>query len=283
MASSLIPPKPPGMPKTIKQSKKTPDYEVYDPDYQIDEATCLICVCPLLTERNSNSNTNSYASKKSPLTPRGFSSCGHDDICALCHIRMRHLHGNGNCPICRTNEDNTDDKKQKESINNKNYPKVIVDDLYYTADNINEEISEKPFESYSTWGEEDLGPNFYYDERVRMFFRKGRDANTRITWWDRYGQTLFYLQCGICGWKDRDQSSSSSSTDTSVDPSESQFDNNSNNLNSVRNATIQKIWGHSRRAHNGKTFCYLCAVNNRDFFTKLEVFDTAAEVSERAF
>merc|ERR1712008_83061 len=69
--------------------------------------------------------------------------CGHDDMCGVCHLRLRHLHEDKKCPICKTPNDT-----------------IIVD---------NDES--KTFEDYPRWGD-DIGAGFVYKGDVGMFFEE---------------------------------------------------------------------------------------------------------------
>lgn len=77
----------------------------------------------------------------SDLTLRGKTSCDHNDICGVCHLRLRFLHADKKCPICKTVNET-----------------VIVD-----AD------AEKKFSEYPMWGNE-IGAGFVHREDVGMFF-----------------------------------------------------------------------------------------------------------------
>jgi hypothetical protein len=77
----------------------------------------------------------------SDLTVRGKTPCQHDDICGVCHLRLRHLHGDKKCPICKaTNE------------------AIIVDS-----------DAKKRFSDYPMWGDE-IGAGFLHRQDVGMFF-----------------------------------------------------------------------------------------------------------------
>lgn len=77
----------------------------------------------------------------SDLTTRGKTPCGHDDICGVCHLRLRFLHSEKKCPICKTENNH-----------------VIVD-----------KDASKPFDEYPMWGDE-IGAGFIQREDVGMFF-----------------------------------------------------------------------------------------------------------------
>ena len=68
---------------------------------------------------------------------RAVAPCGHDDICAQCHIRLRSLHNDKKCPICKS--DNA---------------MLVVD---------TETTHLKSFADYEIWGNE-LGGNFTFQE-----------------------------------------------------------------------------------------------------------------------
>lgn len=88
----------------------------------IDEDHCLVCY--------------------GDLTLRGKTPCQHDEICGLCHLRLRFLHNDKKCPIC---------KQENEFL--------IVDS-----------DRNKIFEDYPMWGDE-IGADFTRREDVGMFFR----------------------------------------------------------------------------------------------------------------
>jgi len=78
--------------------------------------------------------------------------CHHDEICALCHLRLRHLHGDQKCPICKT-------VNEQIIVDNSNTKKA------------------KTFEDYPVWGD-DLGADFTYHAAVGMFFPKAYYEST---------------------------------------------------------------------------------------------------------
>jgi hypothetical protein len=77
----------------------------------------------------------------SDLTLRGKAPCNHNDICGVCHLRLRSLHGDKKCPICKNSNDT-----------------IIVD-----------EDVQKVFTDYPMWGNE-IGSGFVHREEVGMFF-----------------------------------------------------------------------------------------------------------------
>jgi hypothetical protein len=60
------------------------------------------------------------------LTSHGKTPCQHDDICGVCHLRLRFLHNDKKCPIC---------KQENE--------RLIVDS-----------DRSKTFQDYPMWGDE---------------------------------------------------------------------------------------------------------------------------------
>lgn len=89
------------------------------------EKTCQICYSKVHPKRQ----------------PLASIPCGHDEICGLCHLRIRYLHEDKNCPICKTPNE-----------------QVVVG-------------GDKPFEEYNIWGD-DLGSDFVYHDLSGMFFPK---------------------------------------------------------------------------------------------------------------
>ena len=97
---------------------------------------------------------------------RGITPCNHDTICASCHLRIRSLHNDKRCPICKTTNDS-----------------IIIDSD--PNPNVNQY---KKFEEYEKWGN-DLGPNFVYREDVQMFFP--------VEYYYKQVVPLFSLQCNV--------------------------------------------------------------------------------------
>eukprot|EP00586_Coscinodiscus_wailesii_P008873 CAMPEP_0172522240 /NCGR_PEP_ID=MMETSP1066-20121228/293020_1 /TAXON_ID=671091 /ORGANISM="Coscinodiscus wailesii, Strain CCMP2513" /LENGTH=420 /DNA_ID=CAMNT_0013305227 /DNA_START=13 /DNA_END=1271 /DNA_ORIENTATION=- len=135
----------------------TTDLQSYSTKFA-KNTTCLICCTDDL-----------------PLA-RGITPCGHDDVCASCHLRLRFLHSEKRCPICK-------------NVNEK----IIVD-----ADNDDSDdggtAPHKPYDDYGVWGD-DLGAGFVFRENVSMFFRQ--------EYYDAYVVPLFSFACTIadCGHK----------------------------------------------------------------------------------
>ena len=95
--------------------------------------------------------------------PMTLTPCGHNGTCGVCHFRLRQLHNDQSCPIC---------KKTNEQV-------VVVDP----------NDTEKSFADYSIWGD-DLGPNFHYHEPAGMFFP--------ISYFETDIRPLLGYPCGTC-------------------------------------------------------------------------------------
>ena len=119
----------------------------------------------LLKDQNSNGNQNdnnngqndSIDDDPSPHTVclvcyssdlpshRTILPCGHDDICGPCHLRLRYLHSDRKCPVCKATHDKV--------IVDKDPPRE--DSEEGKGDGLDEEThTHKPFESYEMWGDE---------------------------------------------------------------------------------------------------------------------------------
>jgi len=99
---------------------KTLEEEAYEQEHPSVSDHCLVCYSDLQTT--------------------GITACGHNHICGLCHLRLRHLHSDKKCPICKATND-----------------RVIVDE------------PGKVWDEYPMWGDE-LGGNFIFRQDVGMFF-----------------------------------------------------------------------------------------------------------------
>ena len=84
--------------------------------------------------------------------------CNHNEICPKCLLRLRFLHDDKKCPICKAENE-----------------QVVVD-----------RKSDKTFSEYPIWGNE-LGSDFIFREDVGMFFP--------INYFDREIQPLFGYPC----------------------------------------------------------------------------------------
>lgn len=90
--------------------------------------------------------------------------CGHDDMCGICHLRLRYLHDDKKCPICKQTNDT-----------------IIVD-----------RDETKTFESYPRWGDE-IGAGFVYKADVGMFFEE--------KYYNDYIVPLYEYACHKCEFK----------------------------------------------------------------------------------
>lgn len=99
----------------------------------------------------------------SDLTTRGKTPCEHDDICGVCHLRLRFLHGDKKCPICKSENE-----------------RLIVD-----AD------PTKRFAEYPMWGDE-IGAEFTHRKDVGMFFE--------TVYYEHEVLPLFGYGCQKCDW-----------------------------------------------------------------------------------
>ncbi|GAX13834.1 hypothetical protein FisN_30Lu134 [Fistulifera solaris] len=86
--------------------------------------------------------------------------CGHAEICGVCHLRLRYLHADRKCPICKAESE-----------------QVIVD--LTTSDKLE-------FSEYNIWGN-DLGADFIYNEESQMF--------VRTDYYERELKPLFGYRC----------------------------------------------------------------------------------------
>ena len=111
---------------------------------------------------------------------RGIAPCGHSEICATCHLRLRYLHNDKKCPICKAKNE-----------------RIIVDEdnnvAFVDGDDIENEVRFKKYEDYEQWGD-DIGTNYTYRSDVQMFFTKVYHENVVVP--------LFSMDCGVSGCRD---------------------------------------------------------------------------------
>jgi len=132
---------------TNKKQRSRPSLSEKEVDHLSDgHHTCIVCFSSL--------GTNIRA--KLP--------CQHDDICGICHLRLRFLNEDENCPIC----------KQKNDT-------IIVD-----------RDPDRKFSDYPRWGDE-IGAGYIYRANVGMFFEE--------TYFHESIAPLFTLCCHKCDFK----------------------------------------------------------------------------------
>jgi len=112
-------------------------------------AECIVCYSPFSSAPHSKSR-------------RVLMPCNHSEICSICILRIRVLHANLSCPICKDTNDT-----------------VIVP----TADSPN-----TAFNQFQVWGDE-IGPEYSFDVTSRMFLP--------TTYETRHIAPLFSLRCGM--------------------------------------------------------------------------------------
>jgi hypothetical protein len=111
------------------------------------------------------------------LKVRGKTPCEHDDICGVCHLRLRHLHDDHKCPICKTSNDQiiVDDTSNDNSNDNNNTTPISLS-------------KQKRFSEYPMWGEE-IGSGYVYRQDVGMFFS--------TSYYEQEILPLFGYQCHV--------------------------------------------------------------------------------------
>mmetsp|Transcript_30448 Transcript_30448/g.50252 ORF Transcript_30448/g.50252 Transcript_30448/m.50252 type:complete len:845 (-) Transcript_30448:191-2725(-) len=168
----------------------------------------------------------------SDLTHPCVTPCGHNEICATCHLRLRHLHSDKKCPMC---------KQENQQL--------IVDTF--------EEV--KSFEEYPLWGNE-LGVDYTFRDDVGMFFPVGY-YNSKIL-------PLFGHYCGVCNEYDgvTPETNMHDEADKKRNP---QGNNRKNNKGPI--TPMRGLQDHLRNKHR-LTLCQLCAEFKRDFVSQLPRF-----------
>jgi hypothetical protein len=114
--------------------------QVVDND-EVDEATRQAAILTAAEVAAASDNHTHCLVCYSDLTTRGKTPCEHDDICGICHLRLRSLHGDKKCPICKAENE-----------------RLIVD-----------RDPTKRFSEYPMWGDE-IGAEFTHRDDVGMFF-----------------------------------------------------------------------------------------------------------------
>jgi len=184
--------------------------------------TCLICYRDNLHEH------------------RAIVPCGHNDVCATCHLRLRFLLNDKKCPICKTLND-----------------RIIVD-----ADEISgDSMAHKEYSQYEAWGD-DLGSNFTYRSNVQMFFH--------IEYHDENVEPLFSLKCQErnCHFLNNADSyvNQNENRQQMTDPKKKKPPDN------IKRISGMKALNEHLRSQHGMTLCHLCVEAKRDFISCLPRF-----------
>lgn len=191
-------------------------------------------------------------------THRAIAPCGHDDLCGMCHLRLRALHLDTKCPICKADNE--------KIIVDADAPSIIAPNNRSSSGGMLTTYCHKPYKEYPVWGDE-LGGNFIYRDDVCMFFREEYYKSTVIP--------LFSLSCSA---PNCDFTSDLSDTYTNANAQDHSINNNTTNEkpNNVRNKKqdIKRLSGlnalreHLKAAH-GRALCNLCVEAKRDFVSLL--------------
>jgi Uncharacterized conserved protein, contains RING Zn-finger len=139
--------------------------EEVDDEHVPEHHHCLVCYSPHLHEE------------------RGILPCGHDSVCASCHLRLRSLLSDKRCPICKASNE-----------------EIIID-----ADADPSVDRHKGFHEYEKWGN-DIGPNYIFRQDVGMFFPMSY-YNTKVL-------PIFSLSCNVARCNFMNDSSESNSPGT---------------------------------------------------------------------
>ena len=161
--------------------------------------------------------------------------CEHNQVCGVCHLRLRYLHEDRKCPICKTENE-----------------QVIVDEHKSSGD--------KKFEDYNIWGN-DLGGNYEYRDDVGMFFHRMHYDKTIKP---LFGYHCTKPNCYYDGLK----------PDINIYEQKQQQQNSTEASNDGKPKIVTQLRGlqdHLRNKHQ-LTLCQLCVDHKRDFVARLPRF-----------
>lgn len=177
---------------------------------EVDHQHCLVCY--------------------SDLSHPGILPCNHNEICAVCHLRLRHLHGNTKCPIC---------KEEQE--------KIIAD------------TPGKQFHEYPMWGDE-LGSNYIYRQNVGMFFP--------TDFYETEIDPLFGYQCieEACHYDGTLENLALEEEETGAN---GDGNSGIKRKKKIKPATPLRCLQDHLRVEHRLTLCQLCVDNKRDFIARL--------------
>ena len=213
-------------PHGVADSVHPSDLSVSAVSHATDGETCLVCYDHDLSNH------------------RAILPCGHDEICGPCHLRLRYLHSDMKCPVCKAHNE-----------------KIIVDmDPHNDGTRmLDEEMkTHRSFESYQMWGDE-LGSGHIFRENVGMFFP--------LHYYSTDVLPAFSLGCGVerCDFTNEEDSFVAESVYNKNQPDAKQ-------KRGVKRLGGMKALNEHLRAKHGRTLCNLCVEEKRDFVSKLPRF-----------
>jgi E3 ubiquitin-protein ligase ZNF598 len=218
-------------PRSPTDLSTVPLTELYSQESVGDHQHCLVCY--------------------SNLSHPGIQPCNHNEICGACHLRLRHLHSNKRCPICKEEHD-----------------KIIVD------------VPGKQFDEYPMWGDE-LGSNYVFRKNVGIFFEQAHYADTI--------EPLFGYQCSqpgcsydgtvpddyICPPAQAQDVELEGAQNGGGGGDEGNFGHNDDKKKIQKNkkttSPLRALQDHLRIKHR-MTLCQLCIDHKRDFVARLPRF-----------
>lgn len=158
--------------------------------------------------------------------------CNHNEICPVCLLRLRFLHHDNKCPICKAEHE-----------------QVIVD-----------KHGSKTFGEYPIWGNE-LGNNFVYRQNVGMFFP--------VDYFEQEIQPLFGFPCNHRGCSFDGAASAPERNEPDADDKASK--NQKQQPKGSSKSSLRALQDHLRVKHR-LTLCGLCTDYPRDFVARLQRF-----------
>lgn len=185
---------------------------------------------------------------------RSISPCGHDDVCAPCLLRLRYLHSDKKCPVCKTTNETIIVDRDNDSL-----------DIADADDGTN--VHHKRYDQYQQWGQ-DLGTGFVYREDVGMHFPK--------EYYETVVVPLFGYACGMpgCGFKNLEETFVGEKEMREAEGgNEKKGGNRQQGAREVKKRLTgqEALKAHLRTSH-GMALCDLCITNKRDFVSKLPRF-----------
>ncbi|GKY90506.1 hypothetical protein MPSEU_000024300 [Mayamaea pseudoterrestris] len=168
--------------------------------------------------------------------------CNHNEICPVCVLRLRFLHHDNKCPICKAEHE-----------------QVIVD----------AQDSSKAFDEYQIWGNE-LGNDFVYKPNVGMFFP--------VDYLHKEIQPLLRFPCNHrgCSFDGSlivSMNANRSQSSFADEEKQKQSAAASSNIVSAKKA-LRALQDHLRVSHR-LVLCNLCTEHPRDFVSRLQRFTPA--------
>ena len=226
---------------------------------------CLICYTPFV--------------EKSTCAV-GITPCGHNEICAPCHLRLRQLHQDYSCPICKASNELIVVDYYVHSKSSSGISAAAADGkissssgdgnittISHAQNNKPPPRRQKLYEEYPIWGNE-LGKEYILYAQHTFF---------PVEYYQTTVVPIIAYACHHCNFgrsSGRHHTTTTSTTTTNSNNSHDAAADQSEGITTTTKATLRQLQDHLRVQHR-LTLCQVCTDHQRDFVSRLPRYNPA--------